>query len=127
MTNEITYEIRPTAMEDPIYVCGPMTGILLQNYPAFNAVTAVIRRAGKIVYNPAENFGGLTGLPRSAYMRVDLTHLLHACSIVVLPGYEDSAGAQLELTIAEELELLVYICRPDSYHFDLGDIYDDNQ
>lgn len=60
------------------------------------------------MYNPAENFGGMLGLDRKEYMRQDIGHLLNAKSIVVLPGWDGSKGAKLEVAIARELDLPVW-------------------
>lgn len=96
-------------MKDPIYISGPMTGILDNNYPAFNRLAALLREVNYLVYNPAENFGGALGLDRKDYMRIDLCHLLQARTLILLPGWENSGGAKLERMIAQELELPVQL------------------
>ncbi len=98
-------DLKMEYLEGPIYLSGPMNGVLDHNYPMFNRVTAILRKYQHIVFNPAENFGGTLGLPREAYMRLDISHVLFAKCLVVLPGWSDSNGAQLEVSIARELGL----------------------
>jgi hypothetical protein len=92
-----------------LYLAGPMTGLPDFNYPAFNAAAAQLRAAGYTVVNPAEN-----GLPATApwadHMRADIIAMLHQCNAVaLLPGYETSKGAQLELHIAKSLRWPVMV------------------
>jgi len=90
-----------------IYLSGPMTGIPEFNFPAFNAAAEKWRGDGYQVFNPAENFGGRTDLARSAYMREDLAQVMKADIVAVLPGWNDSKGARLEVAMARELDLPV--------------------
>lgn len=104
-----------------VYLSGPMTGIEDHNYPSFTDATTHLRELGFIVYNPAENFGGVKGLPRKEYMRVDLIHLLQAELLILLPSWETSDGATLEKRIADELELDIYeYCSIDCSFSKLG-------
>ncbi len=92
-----------------VYLSGPMTGLADYNYPAFNAVAQRLRGLGYHVINPAENFGGRPDHPggRSAYMRLDIGHVLDVDAVAVLPGWEKSRGARLEVAVALELGLPV--------------------
>lgn len=91
-----------------LYPSGPMSGKPDFNYPLFNRVTAVLRGLGYVVNNPAENFGGDSSRPRPDYFRVDVANLLDSDAIVMLPGWQESMGANLELDIAIELGLQTY-------------------
>ena len=91
-----------------VYIAGPMTGIPEFNFPAFNRAAAAWRRHGYEVINPAENEGGDTSLPYDHYMRQDIQHVLNVDAIAVLPGWESSKGASLEVHIATVLGLKVY-------------------
>ncbi|KKL85578.1 hypothetical protein LCGC14_1953350, partial [marine sediment metagenome] len=80
------------------------------NYPAFDTAAVILRRRGFSVLNPAETDAGSSDRPRSFYLRVDIANLLRATKIVILPGWEGSPGATLEVAIARELglEVLTY-------------------
>lgn len=91
-----------------VYISGPMTGYDGYNYDAFNELAARLREDGVHVLNPADNFGGETNRPRPDYMRLDVAHVLGADSVMVLPAWETSRGARLEVTVALEIGLRVY-------------------
>ena len=91
-----------------IYLSGPMSGLPDHNYTAFSRAATKLRGHGYIVYNPAENFAGHQGLPRSEYMRLDLAHVQMADAVFVLPDWRYSVGARLEVAIAQELGIAVY-------------------
>ena len=81
-----------------IYLSGPMSGIPEYNFPAFNAAAARLREMGYGVINPAE-----IEQPDIAWgvcMRNDITELMRADTVALLPGWENSAGSGLEITIA---------------------------
>lgn len=90
-----------------VYLSGAMTGLPNYNYRAFNRAAATLRMLGYDVFNPAESFDGDTTLPRATYMRKDIEALLTVDAVVVLPGWEQSKGASLEVAIARELGLPV--------------------
>lgn len=92
-----------------VYLSGPMSGIEGFNYAAFDRWAETLRAEGYDVINPAENFDGADTHPegRKAFMRLDIEHVLRADAIVVLPGWQRSKGALLEVAIARELELAV--------------------
>lgn len=84
-----------------------MTGYPELNFPLFADVALALRMSGFDVVNPAE-------LPMKKdpswadCMRVDIAALVECDSIVMLPGWQQSRGARLELHIARELGLRVY-------------------
>lgn len=86
-----------------VYIAGPMTGLPDYNYPAFNAAAYHLRNNGYVVINPAEQFDGRTDLPREVYMRRAVHSLLQADVVVTLRGFANSAGASLEVSVADEL------------------------
>jgi hypothetical protein len=87
-----------------LYVAGPMTGYPSFNYPVFAAAADSLRAAGFVVENPAEN-------PEQSswadYMRLSLQQIGRVDGIAVLPGWEHSRGAVLEVHIAHALGMRV--------------------
>jgi hypothetical protein len=91
-----------------LYISGPITGQPFGNRPAFDQLEAVLRRRGYDVCNPH----ALAHVDVSNWeqcMRLDVVHLLSCDGIVMLPGWERSRGARLELHIAAELGLRVFM------------------
>jgi hypothetical protein len=91
-----------------IYIAGPMSGYLDNNYPAFNEAAEHLRGLGHTVLNPAENCLPIAlEAVWSNWMRLSLKQLL-SCEIVYwLPGSFSSQGALLELELAEKLGIPV--------------------
>ena len=80
-----------------------MTGQPGHNYDLFNEVEADLKDCalrGDKVINPARNFDGEKGRPRSEYMQLDIRHVLDADKIILLPEWEKSEGAKLEVSVA---------------------------
>lgn len=94
------------ARANRVYVAGPMTGITDFNYPAFNAVADQLRAQGYEVENPADH-GIVEGAQWADYMAYDLTRLGLCGVIALLPDWEKSQGARLEVLIAERLGMTV--------------------
>ncbi len=93
-----------------LYLAGPMSGIPQHNYPLFNRVARMLREQGHEVFNPAENKDAGARRSRAYYMRLDIPALLACDAIVVLPDWEGSRGANLEMWIAIDLEMPIYEC-----------------
>ncbi len=92
------------------YIAGPMTGQANFNYDAFNTCAAELREAGYEVINPAENFGGRQDLTWETYLREGVRQVTLVDFIVVLPGWEFSKGANLEVHIARTLKIPIVNC-----------------
>lgn len=91
-----------------IYISGPMTGMPDLNFPAFHAAAAKLRAAGMTVVNPAElDAADPAPLEWHQYLRRDIAQLIECNAIALLPGWERSKGARLELHIAQQLGMLV--------------------
>ena len=107
-----TYMMRggmPVLDKPVLYISGPMTGLPDFNYPSFNACADALRSEGWKVINPANHFGGRTGLPRHKYLAVDTLALVWHCNgIVLLDGWQNSEGSKLELQIAFDLGYQLY-------------------
>lgn len=106
-----------------IYISGPMTGLPENNYPAFHEAARTLRAKGHTVVNPAEihphsrlrrlrhrvlrTLRLVRGQPPAPtweeYMRADIRALVDCEAIALLPGWEQSLGAELEVSIADEL------------------------
>lgn len=98
-----------------VYIAGPMSGKPDYNYPAFHRVAGKWRRGGWEVFNPAENHGGRTDLPLAAYFAEDLPQVCRADALAVLPGWQDSKGASIEVSLARHLGKPIYdaeTCEP---------------
>jgi len=89
-----------------IYLSGPMTGLPDLNFPAFDAAAAALRAKGIDVINPAEiNPEGEKTW--HACMKADIKALCDCTTICLLPGWENSSGAHLELNLAHRLGMRV--------------------
>lgn len=85
-----------------------MSGILDWNHPALDATAALWEAEGWAVMNPANHCGADPRRPRPDYMRAAVDSLSSADAVAVLPGWEASRGACLEVLIAAALELPVW-------------------
>lgn len=88
-----------------IYLSGPITGIPDRNLPAFNAEAKRFRDLGHFVVNPIEI--NKPGQPWTACLRADIKRLCDCTHLALLPGWQHSKGAQLELHIAHRLDIII--------------------
>lgn len=91
-----------------VYISGPMRGLPEFNYPAFHRLAAILRGRGFAAFNPAEQFAGATDLEWQTYMRHDLSALLECDAVCVLPGWENSTGALVEVAVARAIGLPIF-------------------
>jgi hypothetical protein len=102
-----------------IYVAGPMSTVQDHNYPEFFAVANELRALGHEVINPAETNGATleeaiadvlnNPMGWKDYMRIDLRSITQVEALCLLPGWQNSKGARLEVTVAKELGLPLYV------------------
>lgn len=85
------------------YISGPMRSLPDFNYPRFNAVEAKLVEEGWEVRNPARHFEGDTSREFSEYMELDYLDVIAADTVFLLPGWQDSEGARLEVQVAQSL------------------------
>ena len=85
-----------------IYLAGPMTSLLDNNYPAFHAEAARLRALGYTVENPAENDAPPCGT-WLGWMRLALAQLIRCDTIAMLDNWCDSEGATIEWQLASQL------------------------
>jgi hypothetical protein len=89
-----------------IYVSGPMSGMPDFNFPAFDHAALRLRKEGWKVVNPADK-GIVEGWEWEDYLRHDVKEVCDCDAIYMLEGWDESAGACLELAVAEGLGLEV--------------------
>lgn len=99
-----------------LYIAGPMTGLPENNYPAFRDAASILAKAGYGVLNPVENEKKRTDntrwvvgnrAPWSWYMRRSLEQIAVADGMAVLPRWQNSKGATLEVDLALQLGMQV--------------------
>ena len=90
-----------------IYLAGPMSGVENHNFPAFHAEAKRLRDLGHTVINPAETDGGDTSNSWEYYMKKDIAMMVGCDAVVVLPGWEKSRGANIEVNLARQLKIRV--------------------
>ena len=79
-----------------IYIAGPMTGLPDYNRPAFHATADKLRGLGHEPLNPADlDLGGRARWQDD--MRATTRLLTQADAVCILPGWEKSRGACVEL------------------------------
>jgi hypothetical protein len=83
-----------------------MTGLPDHNFPAFNAAAEQLRALGYDVVNPAE-INVDKSLSWEACLREDVKALCDCDILALLPGWEGSKGAHLEVHIAHRLGIEV--------------------
>jgi hypothetical protein len=95
-----------------IYISGPMTGYPDLNFPAFHYAAAELRGKGFEVISPAEI--ELPQYPKGyvpkdeadrkamwrAFMKADIAEMMKTDTVAVLPGWEKSEGATIEVDLA---------------------------
>lgn len=107
-----------------IYIAGPMSGLKDFNFPAFFEAERQLESLGYEVINPAHNDGATVqealesaGTPESPnklwsyYMKRDLPHVMDVDMLCVLPGWQKSKGATLEVTVAKALGLPLMVLK----------------
>lgn len=102
-----------------VYVAGPMTGIVDHNFPAFNEMADLLRGLGYHVENPADH-GVIDGAEWADYLRHDISRLASCEALVLLPGWDRSRGALLEVHIAKALGMRIMLAEQFS-HFDMAE------
>lgn len=98
-----------------VYLAGPMRGLPKYNFPAFDEARDKLRALGYTVISPADLDRDADFHETDEYtpdflyaaMRRDIEAILKVDQIVLLPGWENSAGCKIELTVAGALGLPV--------------------
>ena len=102
-----------------VYLAGPMRGVKHYNFPQFNDAAARLRKQGHVVVNPADldrkyngfdamalpedhDWGSIpTEFDLDVCIRRDIEAVLWCDAVVLLDGWEDSAGAKAEAAVAK--------------------------
>lgn len=92
-------------MTRTVYISGPMTGLPDLNRDAFAWAEAQVIAAGLTPVNPHTLCDPSWDWSRC--MRADVTALCACDALLLLPGWQNSNGAQLELHIAHRLGIHV--------------------
>ena len=92
-----------------LYVAGPMTWLPDFNFPAFRAAEEELRSCGFDVRSPTDCDGGSQDKSWDFYMRLALRMLLECEGVAVLPGWENSRGARIEVSLADALGMPVRV------------------
>lgn len=106
-----------------IYLAGPMRGYPNWNFALFDEIRDQLTQAGHHVFSPAEQCRALGYLPDedSAYphqeggrehlkhvMLCDIACIYAADALALLPGWQTSRGATVEVALAQFLGLTIY-------------------
>lgn len=91
-----------------LYLSGPMTGHHEHNFPAFRAEAQRLRALGFDVVSPAE-IDIAADADWHGAMRADLGALLTCDAIAMLPGWQRSSGAHLEMHVAHRVGMEILI------------------
>lgn len=100
-----------------VYVAGPMRGYEHFNFPAFHEASVQLKEVGIRVINPAaldEAYGfdpmqdPVTDELVRQCVRRDVDAICQVDAVVVIKGWENSAGATAEVAVAKWLGLPVY-------------------
>lgn len=93
-----------------VYLSGPMSGLPENNRPVFDRAAEVLRSWGLEVVNPADVDRERPGLMWVEYMEVAQRAVLDPLveAVVLLPGWEESRGARLEVMWAHRRGLAVF-------------------
>lgn len=98
----------PTIPEkSTIYISGPMTGVEDLNRAAFKEVENELRAEKHFPLNP---HNAAEGLKYWEYMAKDIHQILvESDAVVVLDGWEHSKGAIIEIFLAQQAKVPVYL------------------
>ena len=100
-----------------LLLVGPMTGLPNYNREAFARAKKFFEIQGFTVINPGEPDPSLKDSDWSGYMRRSMENLLRVQVIGLLPGWEESVGARLEVDVANALDIPILAS---------GDFYEDH-
>ena len=95
-----------------VYLSGPMKGYPDNNFRAFHSAARRLRDCGLDVVNPAEIGVDGDATDPGFYnrcLRADIRAMMDCDAIVLMRGWQDSNGANLELHIAHRVGMRVLL------------------
>lgn len=96
-----------------IYISGPITDIPPAHAQAsFLQAAEILQKKGISSINPEESLRNVI-LEHDEYLRINLAMLRLCDGILLLPGYEQSRGALMELGMAMALDKEIYLLEGD--------------
>ncbi len=104
-------------LQEPIYISGPMTGIKNYNKKAFQKAEKKLKSLGyKNIENPIKIGDALSlklnkklsEITYDEFIIEDLKHLKRSKTIVLLEGWKNSKGCNIELAMAKKQGLEIY-------------------
>lgn len=114
-----------------VYIAGPMRGIPLYNFPAFDEAKAKLEAEGYTVISPADldresgfhETDTLEAEDRDAFMRQamkrDMNAICRCSHIALLPNWDQSKGCRPEIVLAYTLGL-AFLYAPTAAPIDGG-------
>lgn len=89
-----------------VYICGPITDMPQNNYPAFETAEVELKKRGIPCVNPHALFDQMNhnGFTHDEYMRTCISFLAQCDKVVTLRGWEGSKGALIETRVARLLD-----------------------
>lgn len=93
--------------KNKIYLAGPMRGKPGLNVSLFRKVTEKLEQQGYSVFNPA--IDAEEDKTIAQFMEMDLPEVCRSNLMVVLPGWEKSTGARIEVSVAQHCSIPVVI------------------
>lgn len=87
-----------------VYISGPITGIPNHNEESFDNADRLLSDLGYETINPINNDKRSRNKSWAFYMCLDMVSVAKADVLVLLPGWEQSKGAVIEIAVAERLE-----------------------
>jgi nucleoside 2-deoxyribosyltransferase len=92
-----------------VYISGPISGIANGNREAFELHADYLRQVGVEPINPHEVTKHLPeGSEWIDFMRADISAMMEADAVLMLPEWLDSRGARIEFHLAFLLEIPVH-------------------
>jgi hypothetical protein len=84
-----------------------MSGYDDYNWPSFKEASRLLREAGYEVRCPTESGAGFD-MPWVECLKLSLKAMMDCNAVALLPGWEDSRGATIEVDLAGKLDMAIH-------------------